>query len=335
MDKKILGGIIVLFLLVVIGGYFLFAQKTEEKTQKVYHVGIVYAPDFFAPTVEGFKEKMTELGYTEGVNIVYDIQKAPSYVGNEGLIRKFIEDKVDLILSLPTEISIETKNVTAGTGIPIVFADAFIEGNNLVESVREPRGNITGVRYSTPDMSVKRLEILHEIVPNAKRIWLPYDPTYPTIPPAIGLLRSAAASMGLTLVETNASDINDINAELQTRNASSDIGMDAILLIIQPISTMPDVVGVISGFAKEHKLLFGGSSLSEGDNGPAFAVSPDRHEIGLLAAPLADKILKGIPAGTIPVVSPEGHLYINYIVIQGRGLNVSEGLLNQADKIIR
>ena len=306
-----------------------------KKTPKVYHIGIIYAHDFFSPTVEGFKEEMTKLGYAEGVNIVYDVQKAPHFIGNQDFIRKFVKEKVDLIFCLPTEISIETKNVCAGTGIPVIFANAFIEGNNLVECVRKPGGNITGVRYSTPDMSVKRLEILHEIAPDAKRIWVPCDPNYPTVPPAIDLLRRAAVYMGLTLVETKASGMSDIAAELQARNTSDDIGMDAILMIIQPISTMPDVIEAVSGFAKEHKILLGGSSVSDESSSPAFAFSPDRHEIGVLAAPLANKILNGIPAGTIPVVSPEGHLYINYKVIQSLGLTAPEGLLSRADEIIR
>ena len=59
------------------------------------------------------------------------------------------------------------------------------------------------------------------------------------------------------------------------------------------------------------------------------------YEIGSLAAPLADKIFKGTPAGTIPVVTPEAYLTINYKVAQELGLNVSEGLLSRANEIIR
>jgi putative tryptophan/tyrosine transport system substrate-binding protein len=331
INKKTIIFTAVLVIILVAAVFFLcYIHKP-----KVYHVGIIYAPDFFAPTVDGFKEKMTELGYTENVNIIYDLQKAPYSTGNQEIIRGFIKEKVDLIFCLPTEISIETKKVSEEAGIPVVFADAFIEGNDLIENIREPGGNITGVRYSTPGMSVKRLEILHEIQPDAKRIWVPRDLNYPTVPPTMDLLRPAAETMGIILVETNASGINDINAELQTRNASNDIGMDAILLIVQPIATMPDVVTAVAGFAKEHMRLLAGSWVSEETNSPTFAFSPDRYEIGVLAAPLADKILKGTPAGTIPVISPEGHLYINYKVIQELDLNVSEGLLARADEIIK
>jgi putative ABC transport system substrate-binding protein len=315
----------------------IFLNGCVKNTQrnKVYRVGIVSSIPFFAPSIDGFKAKMSELGYVESENIVYINQKADAPVGNEAIFKKFVEDKVDLILSSPTEASLEAKAVTEGTGIPIVFTNALIEGNKLVESVRRPGGNITGVRYAGPDISVKRLEILHEIAPDAKRIWLPYNIEYPTVPPTLDYLRSTAESLGLTLVESHIATIDDTTADLEARSSSDDIGIDAILLIVQPIAVISDIVEEISQFAKKHKLLIGGSILLEGNYGPAFSFVPDRYEIGELAAPLVDKIFKGTPAGSIPVVSPEGHLHINYKVIQELGLNVNDGLLSMADEIIR
>ena len=61
----------------------------------------------------------------------------------------------------------------------------------------------------------------------------------------------------------------------------------------------------------------------------------NRRTIEYLAAPLADKVLKGTPAGTIPVVSDESFLQINYTVAQKLGVEVPEGLLSQADEVIR
>ena len=80
----------------------------------------------------------------------------------------------------------------------MVFANTFIEGNDLVESVRAPAGNVTGVRYPGIDVAVKRLEILHEMAPQAKRIWLPYQKDYPTVSDELKVLQPAAASLGVT-----------------------------------------------------------------------------------------------------------------------------------------
>jgi putative ABC transport system substrate-binding protein len=132
--------------------------------------------------------------------------------------------------------------------------------------------------------------------------------------------------------------VEDIVADLQARAALDDIGMDAILIMAEPTSVSPPALAAMSKFATEHKIPIGGvGSISiKKDNLPiVFSYEIEIDDMGRLAAPLADKILKGTPAGTIPVVTPEAKLLINYKAAQELGVNVSEGLLGRADEIIR
>jgi putative ABC transport system substrate-binding protein len=303
---------------------------------KVYRVGILSGLDFFASTADGFKAKMTELGYVEGQNIVYDVQKTnfdmPAY---KRILQKFVADKADLIFVFPTEASLEAKAATQGTNIPVVFANAGIEGVDLVKSVLEPGGNITGVRFPGSDLTLKRFEILRELAPQAKRIWIAYQQGYPIVAPELKVLRPAAAAAGVMLVEVPASSIADVEADLQTRAQSADIGMDAMLLMPEPLLVAPDAFTVVGKFAAEHKLPIGGATISLGDYNSAFGVSTDNIAVGKQAAILADKILKGTSAGTLPVVSAENVLQINYKAAQAQGLNVSDGLLRQAAQVVR
>jgi putative ABC transport system substrate-binding protein len=71
------------------------------------------------------------------------------------------------------------------------------------------------------------------------------------------------------------------------------------------------------------------------DAGAVFSYMIGVPECGELAAALADKILEGTPAGTIPVVTPEQYLFLNYKVAQEMGLTVPEGMLSMATEIIR
>ncbi len=114
---------------------FLLTVGCFKKTEKKYHIGILSGIDFFSGITDGFKEKMTELGYIEGKNIIYNIYKAPAPVGNEIAIKKFVDEKVDLILSFPTEAALEAKSVAKDSGIPIVFANVLLENTNLVKSI--------------------------------------------------------------------------------------------------------------------------------------------------------------------------------------------------------
>ena len=122
---------------------------------------------------------------------------------------------------------------------------------------------------------------------------------------------------------------------MQARASSDDIGMDAIQILPEALTQSPDGWAVISEYAYEHRLPLVGSQLSSADNGGVFSFCVDFIEIGRLVAPIADKVLQGTPAGTIPVASPEAHLRINYTLTQELGLTVPEGLLRHADEIIR
>jgi putative ABC transport system substrate-binding protein len=297
---------------------------------KVYRVGILSGLDYFANTADGFKAKMTELGYVEGQNIVYDMQKTNvDPAAEEQILKKFVDDKVDLIFVFPTEASLAAKKAAQQTNIPVLFANANIEGIALVNSVREPGGNITGVRYPGPDLAIKRFEILHELAPQAKRMLLAYQRGYPNVAPQLEVLRPVAQAANVTLIETPADNAAELEADLQARATSADMGLDAILCIPEPLSTKPDVRAVMSKFAVEHKLPFGGTV------GSAFSMSTDNLGVGQQAATLADKILKGTAAGTIPVVSAENILQINNKVAQELGMTVPEGLLRQAAQVIR
>jgi putative ABC transport system substrate-binding protein len=298
---------------------------------KVYRVGILCGLDFLVDTVDGFKAEMVELGYVEGENIIYDLQITNFDPAEEQrILEKFVADEVDLIFAFPTEVSLTAKAATQGTDIPILFAHAFIEETGLVESVREPGGNITGVRYPAPVIAVKSLETLLEVAPQAKRIWLPYMKDYPTISSQLEVLRPAAASWGITLVEFPVTSMAEIEAELQAKAQSEDIGIDAIMHIAEPVATSSDAIAMISKFVVEHKLAYHGTGGK-----CVFILTTGHVPVGKQSATLADKILKGTSAGTIPVISADPVLTINYAVAQELGLTIPEGLLRRAEEIIR
>lgn len=303
---------------------------------KVYRVGIISGTDAFLSIADGFKAGMAELGYVEGENIVYDMQQLNADPAGElQAAEKFVEDKVDLIFTFPTEPSVAAQIATQGTNIPVVFAYAGIEGSNLAKSVREPGGNITGVRFPGPEQISKSFEILLELAPEVKRVWIGYDKNYPNTAPALEALRPLASSKGVTLVEVPVTTVEELEADLAARAASADLGLDAIMLMPDSFNHSPAGWRAISKFATEHKVPLGGSFPYTVEQGAVFGNANDLFEVGELAAPLADKIFKGTPAGTIPLVTPEAYLWINYKVAQELGLTVPGGLLSRAVEIIR
>jgi putative ABC transport system substrate-binding protein len=311
-------------------------SSCSGKKTKVYQMGILCGLDYIGIIPDSFKAKMAELGYIEGKNIVYDIQRTNfEPVRGKQILEQFVKDEVDLIFTFPTEVSMAAKAATRGTEIPVLFAIANIEGTGLVDSVRQPGGHITGVRYPGPDLAIKRFEIMRELVPDAKRMWIPYQRGYPIVANQMEALHPVAKAAGITLIEFPADNASELQAELDARGKLDDVGFDAILFIPEPLSCTNDAYAVMGKFAYEHKMPIGGIMMQVGKYGSIFGINVDVPKTGRQAAILADKILRGTPASTIPVVSSESYLEINYKVAKEFGINVSEGLLARAGNIIR
>jgi len=337
MSKKAVILLIVILGIVVGVGYILTkGEKRSNYKKGAYRVGILSGLNLFSGIADSFIQEMTGLGYVDGKNITYDLQKTNFEPDKEKLIlKKFVDEKVDLILAYNTEAALEAKEATKGTDIPVVFANAFTEGNNLVNSIRAPGGNITGVRYPNTDVAIRRLEVLHEVVPQVKQIWLPYQKGYPSVPAELDVVRPAAKSLGLTLIEFPSENLVALQAELANRAKNKDLGFGAVLFIPESLSTTKEAFAAIAKYTRVKKIPVGGSSVTLDDYGTVFAVTVDTSEIGVLAARLANKILQGTSAGIIPVVSPETYLILNAKMASELGINLSESLLNKANKVIR
>jgi putative ABC transport system substrate-binding protein len=299
--------------------FALLLSSCCQKKPKVYRVGVLSGLEFVADITDGFKEGMTELGYIEGENIVYDVQRTDFDMEKyRSILQQFVADDVDLIFVFPTEASMEAKAATAGTDIPVVFNFALIEGMGIVDSVREPGGNI-----------------MRELAPEATRMLIPYQAGYPIVEPQLEALLPVAEAAGITLIEAPAADAAELEAALQTHVQPDGVDFDAILFLAEPLAVTPAPFAVMGKFAYEHKIPIGGALMAAEGYESVFGVNVNILASGKQAAPLADKILRGTPAGTIPVVSAENFIQINYKAAQQLGLTVPEGLLSEADEVIR
>ena len=214
----------------------------SSQQSKMYKVGVLSGLGAFAPAVDGFKSKMAELGYVEGKNISYDVQSTDvDFDAYKNITKKFVDDKVDMIFVFPTEATMEAKAATQGTDIPVVFTMSFtdVKGVDIIDSVREPGGNITGVRFPSSDMASKRLEILLQMAPNAKKIFVPYLKDYPNVPGQLDVIRPQAGSLGIELIEYAAASPQDLQAKLDSFVTADGVGIDAILMIAEPLGITP------------------------------------------------------------------------------------------------
>jgi len=341
MIKRYLQGKTKIFLITLLFVFIssLLLSGCGQDKPEVYHVGILSGFDFPGDSVEdGFKNAMTELGYVEGENITYDLQKTHvvDMQGYQDIVQKFIDDEVDLILSYPSEASLVAKQVTEGSDVPVIFSFAAVEGMGMIESVQAPGGNITGVRYPLIEIAMRHFEVTMQLVPDAKKVLIPYFTDYPILPPQFEAIAPLAEAAGVTIVKAPVTNAAEMQAFFDDLLAQGEPDIDAIMYLVGPASTSPDIVAVVAQFGAEYQIpVASGTILGPDDTWTITDVNVGFYTSGELAAPLADKIFQGISAGTIPVVTPNPFLKINLIAAQKMGLEIPEELLLIADEIIR
>src|SRR5437868_2480452 len=166
-----------LILLGVAAAAWPVALRAQQKAMPVIGYLGAGSADPSAPLMAAFRQGLIETGYVEGQNVAIE------YRGTEGhydrlpaLAADLVGRKVDLIVSTGgTPSALAAKNATST--IPIVFragADPVAEG--LVASLARPGGNLTGVSMLIDELTPKRLELLSELVPQARVIALLLNP---------------------------------------------------------------------------------------------------------------------------------------------------------------
>jgi putative ABC transport system substrate-binding protein len=182
-------------------------------------------------------------------------------------------------------------------------------------------------------MAIKSLDYLMEFDPKPTRIMVVYVPAYPTNSAILKELRLYISSVNATLIELPVAGIANVESALKNIERTADA--DAIMLMPDFIPRTKEAVKVIINYADKHHIPVIGGPLPLLKEGILLTIDSNNRKQGELAASIADRIFNGVSAGTIPVITPEDQLFINYRKSRELGLKASRGLLRQAKEIIR
>ncbi len=167
------------------------------------------------PVLAAFRHGLSETGYVEGQNLLIEYRWAENnYDRLPALAADLVGRQVDLIAAVAAAPSVAAKNATST--IPIVFmgvGDPVALG--LVASLARPGGNVTGFSNIVSQLTPKRLELLSELVPQAKIIALLVNPNNPPTS-TIADLEEAARTKGLQLAILKAGTESEIDAAFAT-----------------------------------------------------------------------------------------------------------------------
>jgi putative tryptophan/tyrosine transport system substrate-binding protein len=193
------------------------AGRTQQSAMPVIGYLGAQSPAVFASRVRAFRQGLAELGFVEGRNVAIEFRWAE---GQHNRLAALAAELVNLqvtVIVAPGGAPAALAARSATTTIPIVFemgADPVAMG--LVDSLSRPGGNLTGVSSLSVEVTPKRLEFLHQVLPTAGVFAVLVNPTSPTAESQLRNLQSAADTLGLKLHVLHASAARDLDTVFAT-----------------------------------------------------------------------------------------------------------------------
>jgi ABC-type uncharacterized transport system substrate-binding protein len=305
------------------------ALRAQQKSMPVIgFLGIGSPGPVRAPYLAAFRQGLSETAYIEGQNLAVEYRWADGSSDRlPALAADLVGRKVDVIVTQGGTLpALAAKNATST--IPIVFTGGDPVEHGLVASFARPGGNLTGFTFFLVEIVPKRLELLTELVPEARVIALLVNPRSPSS--WLGDVQNAARTKGVQLPILKAATESEIDAAF-----ASLVELHAGALLIGPDPFFNDRREQLVALAAHHALatsyewresVVAGGLISYGPS-----LTAAYRQVGIYAG----RILKGEKPADLPVQQPTTfELVVNLKTANALGLTVPPSILARADEII-
>lgn len=293
-------------------------HKDSSKTSNAT-IGVLSNTALLEPVLDGFKDRMNELGYVEGKNVAFLYAGPQADTPQlEASAQTLVDRDVDVILALGLPAAQVARDATSGTDTPVVFVPVEdpVEAG-LADTLSHPGGNLTGISYGAND--AKRFEWLTRMVPTATQIYIPYDPETGSLTTAWEAVQQTAETLNVEIVPCACGDGEDPDQALRTIPPD----VDAVFLLADP--TLARHLPFILIAARQANLPVVGA---------LFAYGMDMPTAGKQAAKLAAEILKGASPSELPIEIADSVLTVNLKAAGDLKLDVPDTVLRQANVIV-
>jgi putative ABC transport system substrate-binding protein len=293
-------------------------------------IGVLLPAGIAAGGEDGLRAGLREVGYIEGKDIAITwSRKAGSVDEAKQQAMELVRSGVRLIVAGGTPAARGALQATSV--VPVVYIVGDPVGSGLAANLARPGGNATGLSALTPELTAERLELLRELLPRAKRVAFPADPSNPLHPRYVEETQKAASALGFSIDLRPVRNAGELSQALERL---PQLQVDA-LLVGAGLQFMPNRGQIAAAARKAHlpaiyparEYLEDGALLAYG-----FSVRQLLHR----SAVYVDRILKGANAGTLPIEQlATFELVVNLREARAIGVSVPESILLRADEVIR
>jgi putative tryptophan/tyrosine transport system substrate-binding protein len=315
---------------VAVAAALLSSPQARAEDAKPAVVGVILQGGPWYAVVEGLKGALEQLHRHEAKPFRLDIRDTRGDLkAVEEAARSLEREKVALIVTVATSVSLAAKQATAST--PIVFcAGTDPVGVGLVETIPKPGGRMTGVHFFSTDLTGKRLELLKEMIPHLSSVVTFYNPANRSALASAKEGREAAPRLGLAFLERLVSSPEELRAALDAFRPG-----EAGAYVAVSDAMVDTQAQLIIDMARAKKLptMFYEEGLTA--SGGLTSYSADFHEVGRMAAKYVHRILAGASPRDLPVEQAARFAFvINLKTAKEINLPISEALLARADRVI-
>jgi putative tryptophan/tyrosine transport system substrate-binding protein len=309
------------------------AARAAEPGGRVVRLGFVGpgSPSTDPRGIAAFKERLRELGYVEGQNLVIEARWADGQFDQlPELMAEVIAEEIDALVTYSTIPALAAKKATSTIPIVVaVMAEPLRTG--LATNLARPSGNLTGLSMGWGEgIGGKWLELLQETVPRVSTVAVIANTDNPVGQDMARELQAIAPTRHLKL------RIIDLRGAKGLDHAFEQARRQAQAALVIPDPRLVAQHERIVALAAKHRLptIYGLREFV--DAGGLMAYGPDRAAMFRRAADYVDKILKGAKPGDLPIEQPtQFQLVINLKAARALGLTIPESILVRADEVIR
>jgi putative tryptophan/tyrosine transport system substrate-binding protein len=298
---------------------------------RMARVAVMTAPPLPNALLEAFRRGMSQQGYIEGKNLELILRSA------EGRSERFPALAAEIVKLNPAVIvsgggaPSARAAMRATKSIPIVFpasGDPVAEG--LVQSLSRPGGNVTGFSIINSEVSGKRIQLLRDLMPAAKRIAIFQDSVGRAGVDQIWATEESARQSGIQIVVLMPARPEDYESNFIMAKGA---GADGVIVL--PSSSFNANRQKLIALSAQHALPTVWENRLFAESGGLVSCGPDIADLYRESARLVDKILKGAKPADLPVErASKFELIVNVRTAKSQGIAIPPAFLVRADRII-
>jgi putative ABC transport system substrate-binding protein len=308
----------------------LLAIGAPADSAEIPRIAVLFPEALVSSSEVGLRNGLREQGFVEGRDIVIEWRRIGSSVDDaRPHVAELVRSKIDLILALATSSARAAMEATST--IPIVFVSADPVATGLAKSLARPGGNATGVSVASPELVAKRLDLLHQFLPHARRIAFLRNPDNASTSRQSAEAQKAARQIGVHLETFEARNSAEIDESLRAIQRSA----PGAILVASDLVLLTEKARIVSAIRKARiPAMFPWKEYHK--QGALMSYGPDLKDVTRRTAFYVVKILKGAKPSDLPVEEvSKFDLVIDLRIAQELKIEVPQELLLRADEVIR